>query len=544
MPAYPISRVLLAVRNEAFRETFESFGVLLEGLEFREIGGWEYSRLIPLGGKDRPTPPKPLFWLLARLDPQLKARVRKAREAVRDGKAEEVLRRWYQEWRPDLEGRLDRLLAADLPQMDDAGFDRHLGQVLDLIALSRVHFTLHVPITIALAGLVFTCRDLLGWADEETFELLNGLSVASTEPSMALGEMVSRARRNPVLMDLLADPEVEVEALEKADPAFGEALARYMRRYGHRALRYEAAEPTLAETPRLVLALVRAQAQRGHDPEEAAEALARRRREKEAQALKALEPRPAEERQRFKRALKLAQQAYPVREENEFYTVSVPLAVLRYAALELGRRLSQRGQIGLREDVFFLEFQEAREGLRSGRDLSPLVEHRRRERAWVLSHPGPAFYGQEPGPPPPVDALPAEARFVMEAVLWAVNRVFAHEETAERARQDTSADRLSGTPASPGRYTGTVRVVMNEEEFHKVRPGDVLVCPITSPVWSVLFSSIGALVTDTGGILSHPAIIAREYRIPAVVATGKATSVLRDDQRVQVDGDTGTVVVC
>jgi len=69
----------------------------------------------------------------------------------------------------------------------------------------------------------------------------------------------------------------------------------------------------------------------------------------------------------------------------------------------------------------------------------------------------------------------------------------------------------------------------------------VLVCPITSPVWSVLFPSVGALVTDTGGILSHPAIIAREYRVPAVVATRDATRRLRDGQPVTVDGNAGTV---
>jgi pyruvate,water dikinase len=70
-----------------------------------------------------------------------------------------------------------------------------------------------------------------------------------------------------------------------------------------------------------------------------------------------------------------------------------------------------------------------------------------------------------------------------------------------------------------------------------------VVCPITSPVWSVVFPSIGALVTDTGGILSHPAIIAREYRIPAVVGTGNATELLHDGQAVTVDGSAGTVRV-
>jgi pyruvate,water dikinase len=100
---------------------------------------------------------------------------------------------------------------------------------------------------------------------------------------------------------------------------------------------------------------------------------------------------------------------------------------------------------------------------------------------------------------------------------------------------------VAGTPASAGRYTGTVRVVMSEDQFEKIQPGDVVVCPVTSPAWSVVFPSMGGLVTDTGGILSHPAIIARELGIPAVVGTGNATDVLKDGQRVTVDGTIGVV---
>jgi pyruvate,water dikinase len=124
--------------------------------------------------------------------------------------------------------------------------------------------------------------------------------------------------------------------------------------------------------------------------------------------------------------------------------------------------------------------------------------------------------------------------------LWFYERVFAT--AASRRRQD-NVGWLNGIGASAGHYTGPVRVVRDESEFHKIRAGDVLVCPITSPVWSVLFPSVGALVTDAGGFLSHSAIIAREYRLPAVVATGNATRLLRDGQVVTVDGLAGTVRV-
>ena len=123
-----------------------------------------------------------------------------------------------------------------------------------------------------------------------------------------------------------------------------------------------------------------------------------------------------------------------------------------------------------------------------------------------------------------------------EAFLWAVDRILAPSTmVGEKAGHRT------GVAASPGTSRGPVRVVKDESEFHKLRAGDVLVCPVTSPVWSVLFPSVAALVTDAGGALSHPAIIAREFGIPAVVATRNATALLRDGQIVVVDGTAGTV---
>jgi phosphoenolpyruvate synthase/pyruvate phosphate dikinase len=102
---------------------------------------------------------------------------------------------------------------------------------------------------------------------------------------------------------------------------------------------------------------------------------------------------------------------------------------------------------------------------------------------------------------------------------------------------------ITGVAASPGRYTGTVRIIHSEAKFDQLRSGDVLVCAVAPPVWSVLFPRAGALVTDSGGILSNPAIIAREFGLPAVLATRIGTARLRDDQVVTVDGTTGTVEI-
>jgi pyruvate,water dikinase len=153
----------------------------------------------------------------------------------------------------------------------------------------------------------------------------------------------------------------------------------------------------------------------------------------------------------------------------------------------------------------------------------------------------PASYGVEP-PLPPFWVLPKEEREAMEAMQFAREKIFEME-TADEQRDTSDPRILHGRPAARGTYSGPVRVILGEHEFDKIQSGDVLVCPITSPVWSVLFAKVGALVTDSGGILSHPAIIAREYGIPAVVATRTGTSRLRDGQRVTVDGDAGVVRV-
>ena len=94
---------------------------------------------------------------------------------------------------------------------------------------------------------------------------------------------------------------------------------------------------------------------------------------------------------------------------------------------------------------------------------------------------------------------------------------------------------------SPGIAEGTVKVVRTVHDGWKVDRGDVLVAATTSPPWTILFATAGGLVTDSGGILSHSAVVAREYGLPAVVGTGCATACLRDGQRVVVDGGQGTV---
>jgi pyruvate,water dikinase len=100
---------------------------------------------------------------------------------------------------------------------------------------------------------------------------------------------------------------------------------------------------------------------------------------------------------------------------------------------------------------------------------------------------------------------------------------------------------VSGTPTSPGRATGTVRVIRGPESFGELQAGEILVAPLTAPAWTPLFAIAAAIVTDVGGAASHASVIAREDGIPAVVGCGDATTRLRTGMRVTVDGATGSV---
>ena len=115
----------------------------------------------------------------------------------------------------------------------------------------------------------------------------------------------------------------------------------------------------------------------------------------------------------------------------------------------------------------------------------------------------------------------------------------------ERFYQEASADTatIKGIAGSPGVAEGVARVVMTVDEFDAVRDGDILVCQMTNPAWVVLFTKIAALVTDTGGTTSHPAVLSREFGIPAVIGTSTATHTIRTGDRIRVDGSNGVVEI-
>jgi rifampicin phosphotransferase len=532
LPWLPFTDAFTDTINAGTRRMAAEFGLLFDGPEFRKIGGWEYMRVVPLGGREPPPLPGWLVPLMFRLVPALRRRIRESVAAMRADVPGRLLQQWSREWQPEFTARIRELRERRLPTLSDTALDAHFAEALTLVADGMdVHYRLHGALGMVLGELAFTCRDLLGWDETRIFSLLCGTSTTSTEPARALAHLAAVVGQ-PV--HALLKQGVSANEVLAADEEFAAAFAAYLRDYGCRTLAYELAEPSLEERPELVLALLRDQLDSGLDRDAQQEPA----RQREAAANEARAALTEAELVRFERALERGLMAYPVREDNTFFTVSGPRGLLRRAAIELGRRLASRDQIAAVDNIFFLNPDEARALLADRPSGRPVVARRNGEYAWALAHPGPGSYGRDPGPPPPLRGLPEEARLANEAFLWYIDRVLAPE-----AHGGLQGRMFTGIAASSGRYTGTVRVILSEAEFDRLRAGDVLVCPATSPAWSVLFSSVGALVADSGGVLSHPAIIAREFGVPAVVATSVGTTQLRDGQVVVVDGTIGTVEV-
>lgn len=505
---------------------FAEFGLLVERIEMISRGGEPYLRAVEVAGPERPAadPDDPA------LPAALRDRLESARRAVREGRLASVPAEWVESTRDAFQGAIDRLLDEDVDALSDARLCEHIARATELLRRGHVqHFRLSVPYMVAMAELLAGCRELFGWSAVESLRLLSGLSSASSAPTRALRELAARVADRPDLREALARL-TRGDELEAVDADFAAAFASFVRRFGWKAVHYDPGSLALAERPELIAGLVLDAVERV-----AADRVDAERMLAERDARRALAGRP-EELARFEALLEAARANQPLREENIALTDNLPCGLLRRAMLACGRRLVARERLRSAEEARFLTVDELTAALGPGAELdpAPLAARRRAEELWVRAHPGPERIGPAPAPAADPAWLPPESR----RLTTAFSRILEDELSPPRA---SGANELRGRAGSPGRATGPVRVVRSESDFGRLRYGDVLVCPTTSPAWSVLFGNASALVTDGGGAMSHAAIIAREHGIPAVLATGDATRRLRDGERVVVDGNTGTV---
>jgi pyruvate,water dikinase len=244
----------------------------------------------------------------------------------------------------------------------------------------------------------------------------------------------------------------------------------------------------------------------------------------------------------FGELLGLSRMVFPYVEEHKFFCDYWFLTRWWNKIREFGALLADHGFLGDSEDVFQLTRHEVASALdelvltwaTGGEPLGPAhwppIVARRQQ---LLERLG------EWTPPPALGVTPEAVTDPMTIMLWGVTT----ERVQEWARQQDGGLVLNGAAASPGVVEGVARVVKSVDQISDLRDGEILVCSITSPAWAPIFSKIKAAVTDIGGVMSHAAIVCREYGMPSVVGTGRATAQIRTGQMIRVDGSEGTVTL-
>jgi pyruvate,water dikinase len=247
----------------------------------------------------------------------------------------------------------------------------------------------------------------------------------------------------------------------------------------------------------------------------------------------------------FDSLLALSRQVFPFVENHNFYVEHWHHSIFFNKARELGAVLVAAGLLDTDDDIFFLHRYEVYRVLYEAEARWALGVPTRSEYIWraEVARRRRIHSALEKWNPPPALGVPPET--VTEPItvtLFGIN-----SDTIDRwlAAEDSDGldDSFGGLAVSPGVAEGVARVVRQVEELDELRDGEILVCPLTAPSWSIVFARIVAAVSDGGGIMSHAAIVSREYGLPAVAATGIGTQVVHTGDRLRVDGNTGLVTI-
>jgi phosphohistidine swiveling domain-containing protein len=406
----------------------------------------------------------------------------------------------------------------------DAGAARRLSAVEHLVLGFPPRMFPTVPPAFATGlGAYALAGKLLGdlAADHERLVVLRGLPHnPTTEMDLALWALAQEVRGDPAAARTVRETPSEQLAGEYHDgtlPAkLQTGLAGFLRRYGHRGVaEIDLGLPRWSEDPTYIIGVL-ANYLRFDDPELAPE-VQFRRAARQAEEMVAELTRRASREGRLRGALvgfllNRARALAGLREVPKFFAVLI-LTRARALLSEIGEDLTRSGRLEKSDDIFFVTVPEARSAL-EGKDLRPVVRERR-------------------------------ADYERELKRRRVPRVLLSDgtEPAGETRDEAGAGNvLRGTPASGGVVTGTARVVLDPSGA-ALEPGEILVAPSTDPGWTPLFLTAGGLVMEMGGPMSHGAIVAREYGIPAVVGVADATERIATGGRITVEGSAGTVAI-
>jgi rifampicin phosphotransferase len=344
------------------------------------------------------------------------------------------------------------------------------------------------------------------------------------------------------------------------------AINAYLDQYGHQTFTLDFVEPTQLEAPAAMLSNLKAMvAGTGAIDPMAAQAETERRRKNTANEAMGYFEGPI--RRQFARRYRLDTRDSRHREDAMFY-MGAAWAVLRPLARELGQRLVDAGSLTVAEDIFYITNDElliAIEPLVKAAPGRPPNRFARRATSMVFGvapifgvapkSPGTTSAAQKSKAAKPDLAIPglkekaqaqkqlreARKRLHPPAALPESYMESVKDILTQQITNNVDSEVIDGFATSAGTITAPASVLFSPEDFDKMVPGSILVCPFTTPAWTQLFTQASGLVTDIGGIGGHGSIVAREYGIPAVMGTGIGTQCIVHGQVITVDGDAGTV---
>lgn len=517
-PLQPLSGMFATLVGHGLNHAMRHYSIPIAETKYRTVNGYLYSTMIPF---DVPREE------LERLAAEAQTKVTGVLPSLWD--------LWENSYLPEIKTLLAELEAFDLDGSSIGSLVSHWDRVVEIERrFFEIHFLVLMPSMLAVSEFDELYRGLTQSDDPyAAYRLLQGQDNMTLETGRALFELSRSIVGDDDIEDILKthDGAEALDALEATEKGrtFGADLRRYLDEYGQRGDQWDVSYPSWIEDPTPVINNLRMYV--GCDTHPASEL---------EQAAVEAERLVGEARERlkdepmlpiFEFLLKAAREGIVISEDHGFWIDFRGGHRFRMACLAFGRRFVEAGVMEDANDVFHLFPEEVIETalVLPDVDRRALVAERAEDLKRWAAMPAPATIGAPPVPDPTLDENPLSRAF---------GKFFG-----ARVEPPIASGEFAGNPASPGTARGTARIIRTIVDADRLEPGDVLVAETTSPPWTPLFAFASAVVCETGGILSHAAVVAREYQIPAVLGVVGATTDILDGQTVEVDGDTGTVRV-
>ena len=435
--------------------------------------------------------------------------------------------------KPDSIKRNLALASLDVASMSDDQLIQHIEACRENLVLMRGrHHQFNTCATLPIGLFLADVQDWTGIEPVEVAPIVSSASPISVGVTPQLTMLVEAIRGDDTAQNILsseAPGDVKFTRLRELSGPVGEAAERYALIDGHwLATGFDLTDLYALELPEILMDRISKWVDSG-TPSTVTGI------DEDVQEIRIKVPE--EHREAFDAGLAEARAHLEIKDERGLYQDMWAKGITRKAALELGFRLQAKGLLNDAEHIFEAEWSEFDAGLDGTGIPADELAERREARMSLSWRDAPPILGPPPSPPELPEGLPEEMMILIRASgitgpLMGMGRP-AHADPIE----------LSGMVASRGTYEGTARVAVGDYDFDLIQPGDVLVTSTHSEAYTGVSSRVGAIVTDTGGVLSHLSVISREMGIPSIVACHNATIAIKDGDRILVDAENGIVTI-